>query len=122
MKKEIVENGPITSKMLVFEDLATQYVSGIYSYAAESADHLMDNMLIGSHAVLIVGWGQASLETDPQATPTKFWIVKNSWGSDWGEDGYFKIRMGDCYLAQVSFEGAYACMPEIDPKQLQASF
>ena len=98
MKKEILENGPITSKMLVFEDLATEYVSGIYSYDAQSAN-LMENMLIGSHAVLIVGWGQTSLASDPEAAPTQFWIVKNSWGSDWGEAGYFKIRMGDCYLA-----------------------
>lgn len=52
MKQEILANGPITSKMLVFDDLATEYQSGVYSYEFDTS-----NDLIGSHAVLIVGWG-----------------------------------------------------------------
>ena len=72
-----------------------------------------ENQLIGSHAVLIVGWGQTTVsgkqaEEDDDSL-IEYWIVKNSWGADWGEAGYFKIRMGDCYLAQSSFEGAFAC-------------
>ena len=93
MKQEILNNGPIVSKMLVFEDLATSYVSGIYSFDTESTEALLSNSLIGSHAVLLVGWGLT------EENETKFWIVKNSWGTDWGESGYFKIRMGDCFLA-----------------------
>ncbi len=122
MKHEILINGPITSKMLVFTDLATQYQGGVYSYELDFA-----NSLIGSHAVLLVGWGQTELyaEEDPEisdgAEVTKYWIVKNSWGADWGEQGYFKIRMGDCYLAQSSMEGAFACMPEVDTDLILAT-
>jgi len=40
------------------------------------------------HALLIVGWGQ---ENNWIGEMTPYWIVKNSWGASWGEEGYFKI-------------------------------
>eukprot|EP01127_Copromyxa_protea_P003288 TRINITY_DN13121_c0_g1_i1.p1 TRINITY_DN13121_c0_g1~~TRINITY_DN13121_c0_g1_i1.p1 ORF type:complete len:365 (-),score=100.08 TRINITY_DN13121_c0_g1_i1:41-1114(-) len=40
------------------------------------------------HALLIVGWGQ---ERNWIGEMTPYWIVKNSWGADWGDSGYFLI-------------------------------
>lgn len=46
-----------------------------------------------NHAVLITGYGQ---EVDRQAnTTTKYWIARNSWGTNWGEDGYIRIQRHD---------------------------
>lgn len=39
-----------------------------------------------SHAVTIVGWGTQN--------NMPYWIVKNSWGATWGEQGFFRIERG----------------------------
>ncbi|EYC28865.1 hypothetical protein Y032_0007g3465 [Ancylostoma ceylanicum] len=43
--------------------------------------------MTGAHAVKIIGWGK---END-----VPYWLVANSWNTDWGEDGYFRILRGE---------------------------
>nr|VDC95981.1 unnamed protein product [Brassica oleracea] len=55
-----------------------------------------------SHAVAIVGYGISEERT-------KYWLVKNSWGESWGENGYMRIKRdvdapeGMCGLARLAF-------------------
>jgi len=44
-----------------------------------------------NHAVMIVGWNDSDINHPDQVTgaPGRCWIVKNSWGPGWGENGYF---------------------------------
>ena len=42
--------------------------------------------MVGRHAVRILGWG---VEKN-----VPYWLVANSWNSDWGDNGFFKILRG----------------------------
>lgn len=41
-----------------------------------------------AHVVTVVGYG-----SDSSGTP--YWLIKNSWGTSWGNSGYFKLYRGD---------------------------
>jgi len=51
-----------------------------------------------NHAVLIVGWDNTLVHDGG----TGGWIVKNSWGSGWGDNGYFTIAYGSANIGQWS--------------------
>lgn len=53
------------------------------------------------HAIIIVGYDTTA--------PTPYWKLRNSWGSDWGEDGYFRIAMNDAGIGEW---GLFGCLAE----------
>ncbi|KHJ98757.1 papain family cysteine protease [Oesophagostomum dentatum] len=77
IQKEIMTNGPVQASMETYTDFL-MYKSGIYEHVT--------GKLEGSQSVKIVGWGVEN--------GTKYWIVANSWNTDWGEKGHFRIRRG----------------------------
>lgn len=54
------------------------------------------------HAVLIVGWDddyrRDNFNPDYRPAGNGAWLVKNSWGADWGREGYFWVSYGDASL------------------------
>lgn len=48
------------------------------------------------HAALLVGYGTEN--------NTDYWTLKNTWGTDWGEDGYIRMRrnVGLCGIAEYN--------------------
>ena len=44
------------------------------------------------HALLLVGYGNATHEETGQ--PTRYWKLQNSWGATWGEEGYLRLERG----------------------------
>jgi len=54
-----------------------------------------------NHSVVIIGWGQ-----DPE-TNRKYWVVRNSYGPNWGDHGDFLIQRGTDDFAIESETTAY---------------
>ena len=87
---EILSNGPVVSAFLVYEDFYTfDAKSEVYQHKVIS-----DEVPVGGHAVEIVGWGVE------KGVP--FWWIKNTWGVDYGIDGYFRFYRGKnmCHIEQ----------------------
>ncbi|KAJ8918074.1 hypothetical protein NQ315_011531 [Exocentrus adspersus] len=77
IQHEIVINGPVSAYMEVFEDFYS-YGKGIYQHTSGKS--------VGGHAVKIIGWGSEN--------GTPYWIAANSWGTGFGEGGFFRIIRG----------------------------
>ena len=77
IQQEIIKNGPVEAAFEVYEDFPT-YKSGFYKHTTGQA--------LGGHPVKIIGWGTEDGED--------YWLVVNSWNSDWGDNGLFKILRG----------------------------
>ena len=96
VKDFLYETGPLAIALNA-NPLQT-YVSGILDLTSSQCPSSGIN-----HAVTLVGYGTED--------SVAYWIIKNSWGTSWGEKGYFRIRRGkgtcgvNCYIttATVSF-------------------
>uniref|UniRef100_A0A8D0HGB7 Dipeptidyl peptidase 1 n=1 Tax=Sphenodon punctatus TaxID=8508 RepID=A0A8D0HGB7_SPHPU len=95
MKLELVVRGPMAVAFEVYSDFM-HYSGGIYHHTG--LQDPFNPFEVTNHAVLLVGYG-----SDP-VTGEKYWIVKNSWGTSWGEEGYFKIRRGadECAIESIA--------------------
>jgi hypothetical protein len=61
----------------------------------DDSDTLSSDKMLGTHSVAIVGWGiEKNVQYDnDKVGDVPYWHVRNSWGSDWGENGFFKMAM-----------------------------
>lgn len=101
IKSALVEYGPLVAVLAVYHDLHYDYPNenkwsdGIYYYRYGSRD--------GYHCVTVVGYND-----EPG-----YWICKNSWGTRWGLNGYFKIKYNQCDIGGSMFGMQYL---EYNPK------
>jgi cathepsin X len=82
MMQEIYQRGPIACGIAVTEKMEN-YTSGIFE------DDTGDVEVV--HEVSIVGFGEE------EGTP--YWLIRNSWGTHWGIDGFMKLIRGKNNLA-----------------------
>jgi len=95
IQMELMTNGPTEVSFTVYEDFLN-YKSGVYEHVHGSQ--------LGGHAVRMLGWGEED--------GTPYWLIANSWNSDWGDMGTFKIIRGQ---NECGIEGSVvAGMPDFD--------
>ena len=76
---EIYARGPVSA--YIDATCIEEYTSGINMYDTCSK--------VINHAIQLNGWGSEN--------GTDYWIGRNSWGTYWGDDGFFKIVRGGSY-------------------------
>jgi C1A family cysteine protease len=77
MKEWIASHGPTVASMVVYEDFQ-HYAGGTYRHVSGEK--------LGGHCICIVGYEDRR----------DLWIAKNSWGTGWGDEGFFRIAYGEC--------------------------
>jgi len=82
IKERLIEYGPLSASMDVYSNLES-YNGGIYEHGGQRIGTV-------THTVTIVGYDDTN----------NCWICKNSLGTNWGEDGWFRIRYGECKIEE----------------------
>lgn len=100
LKEAVIISGPVPVAIHVTQDLY-MYSSGVF----------VDQSCVKTalnHAVLLIGYGEDN------RSGLKYWTIKNSWGEDWGDGGYFKLLRGSNMCGVAS----YAVIPTIESYKL----
>jgi len=92
IKNAISTYGPVTSTVCVSGNFYS-YSGGVYS---------TDYGNCQNHLIALVGWDDS----------TQTWILRNSWGTGWGESGYMHIRWG---VSGVGFRASYVTISSPTP-------
>eukprot|EP00878_Enallax_costatus_P008894 GHUV01009298.1.p1 GENE.GHUV01009298.1~~GHUV01009298.1.p1 ORF type:complete len:326 (+),score=125.81 GHUV01009298.1:668-1645(+) len=99
MQEEILARGPIVCGIACPDDFTYHYHSSKNGgvFIDKSGDTELD------HDVEVVGWGEEN--------GTKYWLIRNSWGTYWGELGFFKLQRGANAL-QIESGDCWYAVPE----------
>ena len=84
LAKAVATVGPVSVAIDATQQSFMFYSHGIYESGACDVENV-------DHAVLVVGYGPG------------YWIIKNSWGTEWGDNGYMKMKRGVNMCAIASF-------------------
>ena len=107
---QLTTYGPVTSSIALYEDFYNLYNSKIiYKYDGKSKS-------VGGHAVVIIGYGYEK-ETDQF-----FWIIQNSWGEEFGNNGFAKIEFAQIHIEMVGFSNPYIKYNNTESKEISINF
>ena len=112
IKKKIINYGSVQASMYMDESLFKDSNNDYYMATTS-------NSALANHGITIVGWDDnISKSNFTNATRNGAWIIKNSWGTSWSNDGFFYISYDDHFICKstasfynvstISFDHTYA--------------
>ncbi|MEW6443621.1 MAG: C1 family peptidase [bacterium] len=104
IKTAILTYGPVNAAVQA-TDAFMAYGGGVFNDANQYCYSSPCYYTPTNHAIMLVGWNDAD----------QAWILRNSWGPEWGEDGYMRISYR---AARVACEAVYATYGAEAPFQL----
>ena len=100
IKQIIYDYGALYTSLHVADPNAGESMDEYFNY--EDNTFYYDGDEGANHAVTLVGWDDNKVVES--ATGNGAWIIRNSWGSNWGEDGYFYVSYYDTKInSEVAF-------------------
>jgi hypothetical protein len=93
---QLVNFGPVISIINDYEDFDDLYFS---DNCTEIFNHDSSSSYIGSHAIVIVGYGFEDSRF--------YWIIQNSWGTSFCGNGLAKVEFGEIGIEKISFSEPY---------------
>mgnify|MGYP006279908181 CR=1 FL=1 len=104
IKQALVEFGPLSVSVGINSQKGGDWDGDIYRCDGDESEGYLPN-----HAVVIVGYDDGG----------GYWIVRNSWGTDWEDGGYYKVGYGECAIEEYVYY--VRVEPEIELKGNQQS-
>ena len=119
MRKNATDNNPLKEALLKYGCIAVYYYHDTNqpSYYNQTTHSYYNNETPSSnHMVCLVGWDDNYPKENFIITPPGdgAFILKNSWGTDWGEDGYFYISYYDISFSTFAPPLAFKLENNID--------
>ena len=99
LQRAVAKTGPVSVAIDASLDTFRFYSTGVYEDEKCAGDS-------PNHAVLAVGYGEED--------GTAYWTLKNSWGSDWGKEGYIHMKRGE-NMCGIANRAVYPKLSGCDP-------
>ena len=96
MMDQLITNGPMVTGIMAYSDF-----SGLIGSNCKNIIYKYDGYSFyrGGHAVVIVGYGYQDSKF--------YWLIQNSWGKDFCDNGFAKVEFGEINIENVAFSEPY---------------